>query len=68
MSGHLADMGRSLGASMQAYNRLVGTVESRVLVSARRFQELKADDPKKEIKEAPILDQQPRLLQNHELI
>jgi DNA recombination protein RmuC len=68
LSGHLSDMGRSLGASMQAYNRLVGTVESRVLVSARRFQELKADDPKKEIKEAPILDQQPRFLQSQELI
>jgi DNA recombination protein RmuC len=66
MSGHLSDMGRSLGSTMQAYNRLVGTVESRVLVSARRFQELKADDPKKEIKEAPILDQQPRFLQGAE--
>jgi DNA recombination protein RmuC len=68
MSGHLSDMGKSLGSTMQAYNRLVGTVESRVLVSARRFQELKADDPKKEIKEAPILDQQPRLLQSQELL
>lgn len=62
MSGHVAEMGKSLGGAMQSYNKMVGTIESRVLVSARRFQDLKADDPKKEIKEAPVLDQQARVL------
>ncbi len=62
MSGHVADMGKSLGGAMQSYNKMVGTIESRVLVSARRFQDLKADDPKKEVREAPILDQVPRTL------
>lgn len=62
MSAHIADMGKSLGGAMQSYNKMVGTIESRVLVSARRFQDLKADDPKKEVREAPILDQMPRTL------
>ncbi len=66
MSGHVADMGKNLGGAMASYNKMVGTIESRVLVTARRFQDLKADDPKKEIKEAPLLDQQPRVLQSLE--
>lgn len=37
---HVADMGGSLTRSIEAYNRLVGTLESRVLVTARRFREL----------------------------
>ncbi|MCX6129879.1 MAG: DNA recombination protein RmuC [Proteobacteria bacterium] len=68
VSGHIADMGKSLGASIQSYNKMIGTIESRVLVSARRFQELKADDPKKEIREAPVLDELPRILQSLESI
>ncbi|MFN2320138.1 MAG: DNA recombination protein RmuC, partial [Dermatophilaceae bacterium] len=37
---HVTDMGGSLSRSIEAYNRLVGTLESRVLVTARRFREL----------------------------
>ena len=33
---HTARLGRSLTSSVEAYNALVGTMESRVLVSARR--------------------------------
>jgi DNA recombination protein RmuC len=41
---HLDKMGRSLTASVTAYNTAVGTLESRVLVSARRLAELGITD------------------------
>jgi DNA recombination protein RmuC len=40
MGEHLAKLGGSLAGSVTAYNRAVGSLESRVLVSARKLAEL----------------------------
>jgi DNA recombination protein RmuC len=44
LGSHMAKMGSSLEASVKAYNSLVGSLESRVLVTARRFHELQVTD------------------------
>ncbi|MBC7533712.1 MAG: DNA recombination protein RmuC, partial [Oligoflexus sp.] len=68
LSGHLADMGKGLTSSVQSYNKLLGSLETRVLVSARRFQELKSDDPKKSLREINIIDEHTRAIQAPELL
>jgi len=40
--GHLADVGKNLDRASDAFNRSVGSLESRILPSARRFRELGA--------------------------
>ncbi|HEY0238070.1 MAG TPA: DNA recombination protein RmuC [Friedmanniella sp.] len=44
MGGRLDKLGRALQGSVKAYNETVATVESRVLVQARRFSDLKVTE------------------------
>lgn len=40
MTGHLARLGRSLDGSVASFNDAVGSLQSRVMVTARRFEEM----------------------------
>lgn len=58
---HFARVGRALENSVDAYNKAVGSLESRVLPAARRFTDLGAGGPR-DIPLLDPLDQAPRSL------
>lgn len=63
---HTARLGRSLTSSVEAYNAFVGTMESRVLVSARRMNDLGIVSTR--LPDTAPLDATPRVLTAAELI
>lgn len=65
MGSHLTRVGKNLGQAVEAYNQTVGTMERRVLVSARKFKELGSVGDV--IEELPTLDHHPRALHSLEL-
>jgi DNA recombination protein RmuC len=67
VAGHVSRVGRSLGGAVEAYNQAVGSLESRVLVSARRFAELEVTGPER-IEVVPEVEQAPRQLHAPELV
>lgn len=62
LAEHLSSLGGSLESAVKRYNQCVGTYESRVLVSARRFQELKAVSDAKPIDELTPVEIEARQL------
>jgi len=68
MSGHMQKLQRNLTATVAAYNDAVGSLESRVLVSARRFPALGAGFESEVIGELQSIDVAPRRLQAVELL
>ncbi|WP_121241641.1 DNA recombination protein RmuC [Sulfurisoma sediminicola] len=67
LADHWGAVGRNLGEAVAAYNKAVGSLESRVLVSARRFRELGAAPEGKEIRDLAPVEVQARSLQTAEL-
>lgn len=57
---HLARVGKSLGTSVDHYNRAVGSLERNVMPGARRFPEL-GIQARKQMEEAAPLEQAPRM-------
>lgn len=68
LAGAWADVGRRLRHTVDAYNRSVGTLERRVLPSARRFRELKTVAADAEIGTPAPLTEEPRPLTAAELV
>jgi DNA recombination protein RmuC len=69
LGGHFAKMHRSLSSTVEAFNDAVGSLESRVLVTARRFPELSVvGHDAKEVAELHPVTSTPRLPQAPELI
>ena len=67
LAGHWASVGKNLTQATEAYNRAVGSLETRVLVTARRFKDLQAAPEGKEITELTPVEQAARSLQAPEL-
>nr|WP_313039510.1 DNA recombination protein RmuC [Brevundimonas diminuta] len=68
MGGHAASVGKALDAAVSRYNQFVGSLESQVMVSARRFEDLKVDHEGKELPELNAVEQSPRALSRPELL
>ncbi len=63
MSGHLTKVGKSLGQAVDSYNKAIGTFETRVMVSARKFESLESAPAHTSIEELQQVEKQPRKLQ-----
>jgi DNA recombination protein RmuC len=68
LGGHVSELGASLDRAVSSYNRAVGSLEGRVLVTARRFRELGAARDRSEIDVIQPVDARARGVQAPELI
>ncbi len=66
LGSHAARMGRSLASALESYNQLVGSLESRVLVTARRMQDLGLVT--EDLPAPTVIEDGPRVLTAVELI
>jgi DNA recombination protein RmuC len=64
---HLQDMGSHLGQAADSYNRLIGSLETKVLPAARRFKGLGVSSPR-ELDEPELLDVTIRRVVRDELV
>ena len=64
LAEHFSKLGRSLAAAVDHYNSAIGTYETRVLISARKFEDLKATPQAATIPPLEPIDRAPRLLQS----
>ncbi|HYD32283.1 MAG TPA: DNA recombination protein RmuC, partial [Azospirillaceae bacterium] len=67
LGGHMDRLGQQLGRAVGCYNAAVGSLENRVLVTARRFRDLHAVPDDAELAELTPLDVMPRPLTATEL-
>lgn len=65
---HMLKLGRSLNGSVDAYNKAIGSLESRVLVTARKFEALDAAPTYDKLDEQAPIERIPRTIQAPELL
>lgn len=63
LAEHFSKLGRSLGNAVEQYNSAVGSLETRVLTTARKFEELQAAPETASITHLEPIDSTPRSLQ-----
>lgn len=63
LAEHFSKLGRSLGTAVEQYNSAVGSFETRVLTTARKFEDLKAAPEAASITQLEPIDNVPRRLQ-----
>ncbi len=68
MSVHFGRLGKSLNSSVEAFNKAAGNIETRVLVTARKFKDLAAAPMGMEIEILPQVEQIAREVQAPELL
>jgi DNA recombination protein RmuC len=60
LTGHWSRMGKSLGNAVESYNKATGSLESRVMVTARKFKEMGAASSAIELIESNQIESLPR--------
>ena len=68
MGDHLAKVGKGLEGATRAYNSAIGSFEGRVLVTARKFDDLHVTVSGKNLETLPPVEQTPRALQAPEMV
>jgi len=63
MAGHLGKVGTGLKRAVESYNEAIASFDKRVLVSARRFRDLRASNAAEEIESADPVELIPRLVE-----
>ncbi len=56
MGGHVTKLGRNLETAVGAYNSFVGSLDSQVLTSAKRFEDMSIETGGKEIETPPLVE------------
>lgn len=67
LASHFGDIKKGIDRTVSAYNKAVGSLEGRVLVSARKFKELSAATGE-EIEELDVVEQTTRQIDQQELL
>ncbi|GAA0731053.1 DNA recombination protein RmuC [Sphingomonas japonica] len=62
MGSHIARLGKNLETANSAYNAFVGSIESQVMTSAKRFETLNVDTGSKTLDPLPMVESTPRPL------
>jgi len=68
MGGHVFGVGRALEQAVGKYNQFVGSLETQVMVSAKRFEDLQVDHEGKDLPALTAIDQSPRPIARPELV